>query len=117
MASPETLFEDAAIQLARALEPQGFRVVRRAPPTHAFGDCLVSYRRGSQEVRLIWDVRGHCFLLQQTGATLPPDLTEPSWTDVVREPFDARQDSADRAAEVAATLSLAISAFAAPGAA
>ena len=87
MTLPETLFEDAAIQLARALEPQGFRVVRHAPPTHAFRDRLATYRRGSQEVRLIWDVRQRHFLLQQTSATLDPDLTEPSWTDVVCEPY------------------------------
>ena len=105
MISSDLIFDDAAIKLGRALEPQGFRVSERMPPPDSFGNRLLGYSRGSQAVRLVWDGRERWFLLQQASAALNG---EPSWTDLVWECYDPQSDPSARAAEIAAALQLAI---------
>lgn len=117
MISPDRLLEDAAIRLTHALEPQGFRVIDHVPAPDGFGSRLLGYRRGSQAVRLIWDGREHRSLLQESSERLDPDPDAPHWTDVVWERYHVRQDSADRAAEIAEARAPAIGAYLPRGAA
>jgi hypothetical protein len=105
MIAANAIFDEAAIELARALEPHGFRVSERIPPPDSFGHRLLGYRRGTEGVRLIWDGREEWFLLQQSSGVLDG---EPPWTDLVWERYDPQADPSARVAEIPATLNLAI---------
>jgi hypothetical protein len=104
--SVESIFEEASIDLAHALEFQGFRVWELSAPRDPSGSQLVSYHQGTKAIRLWWDGREKLFLLQQQA--IRSGESEPSWVDLVSERYDPESDSSERANEIVVVLEHAI---------
>jgi hypothetical protein len=102
--SADSIFDQAEIELARVLEPQGFRTSEPPPLPDGFVGQVLTYRRGGHAVRLVWDQREGRFSLQQSTSV----AGEPAWVDLVSERSDPRADPARRADEITAALGQAI---------